>query len=236
MNEEEDLKEKVAKLNRDLISSGLVFMTFGNASAIDIKKQFIYIKPSGVDSKNIIGQQIVKVGIDGTNYSDLKPSVDTNIHLELYKSFPEIKSIIHTHSTYATAFAQKNIPIPCFGTTHADYFFGNIPVTRALRDEEIDNDYESNIGKVIVETFNLNKLSHLKIPACLVASHGPFVWGETMEQALENSIALEKIAKLAYLTLSLQGNISTIPKQSLITKHFLRKHGPQKYYGQDKLI
>jgi L-ribulose-5-phosphate 4-epimerase len=246
METERTLRESVAAANKYLVAQGLVFMNFGNASAIDKKREFIYIKPSGFNSKEIEPPQIVRVALNGIAYGnsglpvdpshDLKPSVDTPTHLELYNIFLEIGGIVHTHSHYATVFAQSNLSVPCLGTTHADYFNGEIPVTRRLRDDEIKMDYEKNTGKVIVETFRERGINSLEVSACLVSGHGPFVWGKTVESAVENSIVLEHIAKLAFHNLQLDGFYrdadNTPISQALLDRHFLRKHGLNRYYGQ----
>jgi len=230
---DKSLKKRVVKANKRIFNFGLVFNTWGNASLISSYKEFIYIKPSGVDFNRLTTKDISKVSLNGILQSGLKPSVDTPIHLELYKGIPEIGGVVHTHSNYATIFAQSGMSIPCFGTTHADYFLGEIPITEELTKKEINKDYEKNIGKKIIECFKNKNLNPLEISAVLIPCHGPFVWGETLEKAVENAIVLEKVAELAYKTLQLsnQSKISKINK-FLFDKHFLRKHGKDKYYGQ----
>lgn len=230
----EDLKKIVLKVNKNLVDLGLVKLTFGNMSAIDDSLKFVAIKPSGVDYNSLKEKDIVILDLDGKIIEgDKRPSSDTPSHLEIYRNFLGIKSVIHTHSTYATIFAQAKLPIKCFGTTHADYFFGRIPVSRDLHKKEIISNYELNTGKVIVETFKKNNLAYLDIPACLVANHGPFVWGSSIEKTLENALILEEIAKMNIEVNKLNSNATEISKD-LLNKHFLRKHGKDAYYGQVK--
>ncbi len=217
--------------NINLANSGLVIDSFGNASTNTNKNSF-YIKPSGVVLDDITYKDISEVDFFGKLKSGLKPSSDTPTHLELYKHFDSIGGIIHTHSTYATAWAQSKKPIPGFGTTHADYWQGSVPITRDLMNEEIDLDYEKNTGLVIIEKIKELKVDPLYCPGILVSSHGPFCWGSTIQEALKNAIRLEYIAKMAYLTLSINPNIDSI-NQFLHDKHFFRKHGSNAYYGQD---
>jgi len=227
----EDLKKQVKKANQELAESGLVKFTFGNLSLIDNSKRFVVIKPSGIHYKSLEDEDMVVIDIDGKIIEGEKmPSSDTQTHLEIYRNF-QTGSVIHTHSEYATAFAQAKKAIDCLGTTHADYFFGSIPVTRDLTEQEIQQDYELNTGRVIVETFKEKELDPIKIPACLVASHGPFVWGESIEKAMENALALEEIAKINFLALLINPEIKSI-SESLLNKHYLRKHGKDAYYGQ----
>jgi len=227
------IKEKVVEINKKLSDSGLVILTWGNASAISEEK--IFIKPSGVPFSDLESKMVSEVDLrSGRVLGGLKPSVDTNIHIELYKSFDNVGGIIHTHSTYSTVFAQAKLSIPFLGTTHADYFYGDIPVIADLPDYNIRNDYERNIGKAIVKYFDKNKIDPNKMQAALIPSHGTMVWGETIDKAYENAIVLEEIAKLAYMTLNLEdiyGKLSK-PSKTLLDKHFFRKHGDSKYYGQ----
>ena len=225
------MKIKVLKKNNELILLGLVIDTFGNASAKDGSS--ILIKPSGVDLSLISKNDISVVEINsGKLLSGKSPSSDTPTHLEIYRSFPQIGGITHTHSPYATAWAQTGDSIPCLGTTHADYWRGEIPVTRPMTDQEISGDYEKETGKVIVETINNMCMDPLECPGILVMCHGPFTWGKTIEEAVKNAEMLEYIAKLSWLTHQLNQSIPAI-SPSLHSRHFTRKHGPQSYYGQE---
>ncbi|MDW8344506.1 MAG: L-ribulose-5-phosphate 4-epimerase AraD [Verrucomicrobiae bacterium] len=228
-----ELREEVCRINREIVRAGLVVLTFGNASGVDRATGVMAIKPSGVDYGSLTPEDIVVVALeDGRVVAGTKrPSSDTPTHRHLYLHFSEIGGIVHTHSIHATAWAQAQRAIPCFGTTHADHVYGTVPVTRPLRAREIRDDYEWNTGAVIVERFRREKLDPLQVPAVLVAGHAPFVWGRTPAHALENAIALEAMAQMAMLTLQLRPRAKPIP-QSLLDKHFLRKHGPQAYYGQ----
>lgn len=227
------MKTEVLNKNNELILLGLVIDTFGNASAKDGSS--ILIKPSGVDlsltSKNDIS--VVEIN-SGKLLSGKSPSSDTPTHLEIYRSFPQLGGITHTHSPYATAWAQTGNSIPCLGTTHADYWRGEIPVTRPMTDQEISGDYEKETGKVIVETINKMCMDPLECPGILVMCHGPFTWGKTIEEAVKNAEMLEYIAKLSWLTHQLNQSIPAI-SPSLHSRHFTRKHGPQSYYGQEDL-
>ena len=224
------MKIKVLKKNNELILLGLVIGTFGNASAKDGSS--ILIKPSGVDLSLISKNDISVVEINsGKLLSGKSPSSDTPTHLEIYRSFPQIGGITHTHSPYATAWAQTGDSIPCLGTTHADYWRGEIPVTRPMTDQEISGDYEEVTGKIIVETIKELCLDPLECPGILVMHHGPFTWGKTIEEAVKNAEALEYIAKLAWMTRQLNQSIPAI-SPSLHSRHFTRKHGPKSYYGQ----
>ncbi len=224
------MKIKVLKKNNELILLGLVIGTFGNASAKDGSS--ILIKPSGVDLSLISKNDISVVEINsGKLLSGKSPSSDTPTHLEIYRSFPQIGGITHTHSPYATAWAQTGDSIPCLGTTHADYWRGEIPVTRPMTDQEISGDYEEETGKIIVETIKELCLDPLECPGILVMHHGPFTWGKTIEEAVNNAEALEYIAKLAWMTRQLNQSIPAI-SPSLHSRHFTRKHGPKSYYGQ----
>ncbi len=228
-----DLKEQVCKANRDLGRSHMVVMTFGNVSGIDRRKGLVAIKPSGVSYESLRPEGIVLVDLAGKVVEGkLNPSSDTPSHLELYKAFHEIGGIAHAHSEYATIFAQAGREIPCLGTTHADYFNGPVPVTRFLRKKEVEEDYEASTGRVIAERFK-GGLDPLEMPAVLVAGHGPFCWGRTPADALEHSLILEKIAKLALGTILLNPRGKSLP-DCLLRKHYQRKHGPYAYYGQKK--
>ncbi len=225
-----DLKSKVLQANLDLVNNGLVIYTWGNVSAIDRKKNIVVIKPSGVNYQQMREDQMVVVDLDGQVIEgDLKPSVDLPTHLAIYKAFPNIQSIAHTHSTYATAFAQANREIVAYGTTHADYFHDNIPCTRPLTKTEVENDYEFHTGKVIVETFKNKDIS--KIPACLVSGHGLFTWGKDANEAVYHATVAERCAKMAFITELLNHNIERID-QYVLDKHYQRKHGRKATYGQ----
>jgi len=227
----EKLKAQVCKANLDLVAEGLVIQTWGNASGIDRRSGLVVIKPSGVSYDGMKAEHMVVVSLaDGKVVEgNLKPSSDTPTHLELYHSFKEIGGIVHTHSLYATAWAQAKRKIPSYGTTQADYWFGDVPCTRAMTPKEIRDDYEKNTGSVIIETFT--KLNPLEHPAVLVASHGPFTWGKTPAEAVHNASVLEFVAKLASETLRIDPKIKTM-HSTLLNKHFLRKHGTNAYYGQ----
>jgi len=225
------LKAEVCKANLDLVTEGLVIQTWGNASAVDRERGVVVIKPSGVPYASMKPQHMVAVSLETGKVVDghLKPSSDTPTHLELYRAFPNIGGIVHTHSLYATAWAQALRPIPAYGTTHADYWHGAVPCTRSLTPPEIKRDYEANTGRVIVETFK--KLDPMQHAAVLVANHGPFTWGASVDDAVHNAVVLEFVARLAAETLRL--NPKTRPLQpALLDKHFLRKHGPKASYGQ----
>lgn len=225
------LKKDVCQANLDLVAEGLVIQTWGNVSAIDRSRGLVVIKPSGVAYPGMRPPHMVVVSLEtgAVVEGNLKPSSDTPTHLVLYRAFPGIGGIVHTHSLYATAWAQARRGIPSYGTTQADYWYGDVPCTRLLTPPEIQSDYEANTGQVIVETFrNLDPRQH---PAVLVASHGPFTWGKDAQDAVHNAVVLEFIARLASETLRL--NPRTKPMQrALLDKHFLRKHGPGAYYGQ----
>jgi L-ribulose-5-phosphate 4-epimerase len=223
------LKERVCKANLDLVSSGLVIHTWGNVSGKDPETGLIVIKPSGVNYDKMEAGDMVVVDQSGRLVEGkYKPSTDTPTHLELYRSFSTAGGIVHTHSSYATSWAQAGREIPPFGTTHADHFNGPVPCTRKLTDGEIDNDYEINTGRVISEAF-LN-LDPEAFPSVLVHSHGPFCWGDSPEKAVYNAIALEEIARMAFYTVLL-GRTEPVDK-ALLNKHFRRKHGRDAYYGQ----
>lgn len=209
---------------------GLVTLTWGNVSGIDRKTGLVAIKPSGVAYEKLSPDNMIVVDMDGNVvYGDGNPSSDTATHLCLYKAFPKIGGVVHTHSSWATIFAQAGKAVPAFGTTHADYFYGEVPCTRALTTEEIANDYELQTGNVIVETFE--KLDPIAVPAVVVKHHGPFSWGESPKKAVENALVLEEVAKMAYYTMSLSPDMPQL-MQPLLDKHYFRKHGPGAYYGQ----
>jgi L-ribulose-5-phosphate 4-epimerase len=228
----EELRAEVLEANLELVRRGLVLYTFGNASGISRKDGLIAIKPSGVPYESLAPEHIVIAKLDGEIVEgELRPSSDLATHLEIYKHFANVGGVAHTHSEFATSWAQARRPIPCFGTTHADYFHGEVPVTPALTPEEIAGDYERNTGVVICRLFQ--KLDPDAIPAVLVASHGPFCWGPTPTAAAHNAVILESLARTAYYTTGLAENCPPIPR-SLHDKHFLRKHGQNAYYGQGK--
>src|SRR5262245_48785517 len=233
----EALKQSVYEVNMAIVKSGLVVLTWGNASGADRKadggRGVMAIKPSGVEYDKLRPEDIVIVSlasgevVEGTK----RPSSDTRTHVELYRAFANIGGIVHTHSLHATAFSQARREIPCLGTTHADHFYGTIPVTRDLTDAEINGDYELETGKVIIERFRSGKINPDEMPAVLVASHAPFVWGATPQKALENAVALEYVAGMQLEAWQLNGNVKPID-QVLLDKHFQRKHGTGAYYGQ----
>jgi L-ribulose-5-phosphate 4-epimerase len=227
----EKLKKQVCQANLDLVREGLVIQTWGNASGLDRARSLVVIKPSGVPYSGMKPEHMVVVSLaDGKIIEgNLKPSSDTPTHLVLYRAFAEIGGVVHTHSLYATAWAQAKKTLPSYGTTQADYWYGEVPCTRAMTPKEIKNDYEVNTGKIIVETFK--KKNPLQHPAVLVASHGPFTWGKDVNDAVHNASVLEFVARLNSETLRI--NPKTKPMQSvLLDKHFLRKHGAKAYYGQ----
>ncbi len=233
------LKKRVCKANLDLPAQGLVLLTWGNVSARDPETGLVVIKPSGVDYDNMHPDQMVVVDMDGSVVEgDLNPSSDTATHLVLYKHFPKIGGIVHTHSTWATIRAQAGLGIPAYGTTHADTFYGEIPCTRPMKTREINGAYEAETGHVIVETFEKGKRDPMQIPAVLVFSHGPFTWGRTCENAVHNAVVLEQVALMAHHTEMAQAaqlkHMQAAISQPLLDRHFLRKHGPGAYYGQSE--
>jgi L-ribulose-5-phosphate 4-epimerase len=228
----EELKKRVFEANLKLVEYGLVVLTFGNVSEVDRENGVMAIKPSGVEYEKMTPEDIVVLDLNGRQVDgNLRPSSDTPTHLYLYNSFVGIGGIAHAHSDLATAFAQAGLEIPCLGTTQADHFPGPVPITRVLKEEEVAGDYELNTGKVIVERFN--QLDPFHFPACLVSGHGPFAWGKSAREAVDNLLALEKIARMAAITLSINPGAESL-KDYLIKKHFERKHGPKAYYGQRK--
>ena len=226
------LREAVCEANRQLPASGLVKLTWGNVSAIDRESGVFGIKPSGIDYDALIPGDIVLLDLDG-NVVDgaLRPSSDTKTHLELYRAWPRIGGITHTHSRYATIFSQADRGIPCLGTTHADHFHGEVPVCRALTPEEVDDDYERHTGLAIVEHFATHDIDPLAMPAVLQLHHAPFTWGRSAQASLDNAIALDMCAQMALETLRLNPEARPIPRH-ILDKHYLRKHGPDAYYGQ----
>jgi L-ribulose-5-phosphate 4-epimerase len=224
------LKQSVLEANLYTVEAGLVLSTFGNASGIDREAGVIVIKPSGVAYSELKPSDMVVTDLDGRPLGGtLKPSSDLETHVALYRAFPHIGGIVHTHSTYATIFAQALRPIPPFGTTHADYFHGTIPVTRQLTDDEIGTRYVEATGKVVIEAFGNH--DPMEIPAALVAGHGPFAWGSTPGEAAHNAMILEEVARLAWHTLLLNPDAAPI-SSALLDRHFFRKHGSKASYGQ----
>ncbi len=224
------LKKEVLRANLELPKMGLVTYTWGNVSGIDREKELVVIKPSGVAYENMKIDDLVVLDLEGNIVEGkLKPSSDTPTHLVLYKAFKEIRGIVHTHSEWATSWAQSERDIPCYGTTHADYFYGDVPCTRKMEDAEINGAYEMETGSVIVERFK--DLNPNYIPGVVVSNHGPFTWGDSPLKAVHNAVVLEEIAKIAYKTEVLNNAINPIHDE-LLDKHFLRKHGVNAYYGQ----
>ncbi len=226
----EKLKQAVLEANLELPKKGLVTYTWGNVSGIDRERGLIAIKPSGVDYDIMTAEDIVLIDLTGKVVEGkLKPSSDAPTHVALYNAFPEIGGVTHTHSRWATAFAQAGMGIPAYGTTHADYFYGEIPCTREMTKVEIESDYEANTGTVIIEAFK--DLNPNYIPAVLVKNHAPFTWGKSAGESVHNSVVLEEVAMMAIQCKQLNPNVTPMP-QVLLDKHFMRKHGPKAYYGQ----
>ena len=230
----ETLKEQVYLANMELPKRGLVTYTWGNVSGIDREKGLFVIKPSGVDYDLLKPDDMVVMDLQGNKVEgELNPSSDTKTHLVLYNAFPGIGGIVHTHSPYAVAWAQAGEDLPCYGTTHADYFYGSVPCARHLTQEELDEDYERNTGITIVETFRERGIDPKAVPAVLCYSHGPFTWGKDADQAVYHSVVLEECAKMGIFTRVLNPHAAPAP-QRMLDKHYLRKHGPNAYYGQKK--
>ncbi|WP_414651150.1 L-ribulose-5-phosphate 4-epimerase [Exiguobacterium sp. UBA4551] len=226
------LKEEVLEANLALPKHDLVTFTWGNVSGIDRNAGLVVIKPSGVPYDVLTIDDLVVVDLEGNVVEgDLRPSSDTPTHLALYRALPEIGGIVHTHSPWATSWAQAKRAIPAFGTTHADYFYGEIPCTRELSDEEIETAYELETGNVIIETLNELHLEAVAVPGVLVANHAPFCWGKHADEAVHNAVVLEEVAKMGIHALNLNPGLAPI-KQSILDKHYLRKHGANAYYGQ----
>lgn len=227
-----ELREKVLRSNLELPKHKLVTFTWGNVSEIDRTSGLVAIKPSGVDYEVMTADDIVIVDLDGNKvWGDKKPSSDTDTHLELYRQFPAIGGIVHTHSRHATIWSQAGEDIIAAGTTHADYFYGAIPCTRKMTPEEIAGSYELETGKVIVETFRLRNIDPAQVPAVLVQSHGPFAWGTDADNAVHNAVVLEEVAYMNLFSRQLRPNLGAM-QQELLDKHYLRKHGKNAYYGQ----
>lgn len=225
----ETLKQEVFKANLELVKHGLVIFTWGNVSGIDRSTGLVVIKPSGVSYDNMKAEDMVVVDLNGKVLEGkLKPSSDTATHLALYKAFPHIGGVVHTHSTYATSWAQAGINIPNIGTTHADYFSDAIPCTRDMTQAEVEGEYEAETGNVIIERFSGLNPDH--VPGVLVKNHGPFSWGKNAEDAVHNAVVMEQVAKMAHIAYSINPELTM--NKNLIKKHFFRKHGPGAYYGQ----
>ena len=229
----EELKQKVFEANILLPKYGLVIFTWGNVSGIDREDGLVVIKPSGVSYEGMTAEDMVVVDLDGNVVEGTwKPSSDTATHVELYKAFPNIGGIVHTHSSYATSWAQAGRDIPCYGTTHADTFYGDIPCIRSLTPEEIEEAYERNTGRVIVSEFARLGKDPVSMPGCLCMNHGPFVWGKDPAEAVHNATVLEEVAKMAFHCELINPQVKPAP-QALRNKHYLRMHGKNAYYGQD---
>lgn len=228
-----ELRNIVYEANMELPKRGLVTYTWGNTSGVDRERGLMVIKPSGVKYEDLSPENMVVISLeDGSRIEgDYNPSSDTKTHLELYRSFPNIGGIVHTHSPYAVGWAQAGEDIPCFGTTQADYFYGSVPCVRHLTPKEIDEGYEMNTGKVIIETFKERKLDPIAIPGAICFSHGPFTWGKDSAQAVYHAVVLEEIAKMATFTRMVKPDAAPAP-QHYLDKHYMRKHGPNAYYGQ----
>lgn len=227
----EALKETVCEANLELFRRGVVLYTWGNVSGIDRARGLVVIKPSGVPYQGMQPSDMVVVDLEGRIVEGtLRPSSDTPTHLELYKTFPEIGGVVHTHSTHAVVFAQAGMEIPPLGTTHADYFYGAVPVSRSLTRDEVQEAYEKNTGRVIVETVQETGREALDVPGVLVRNHGPFTWGKDPAEAVYHSVVLEEIAEMAWKTLQINPSAALPPY--ILEKHYQRKHGPKAYYGQ----
>ena len=230
----EELKEKVYLATMELPKRGLVTYTWGNVSGVDRERGLFVIKPSGVEYDELKPSDMVVMDLKGNKIEgDMNPSSDTKTHMVLYNAFPKVGGIVHTHSPYAVAWAQAGEDLPCYGTTHADYFYGSIPCARHLTQEELDEDYERNTGVTIVETFKERGLDPKAVPAVLCFSHGPFTWGKDPAQAVYHSVVLEECAKMGIFTRMVNPNAAPAP-QRMQDKHYMRKHGPNAYYGQKK--
>lgn len=228
----EELKQLVYEANMELPRYGLVTFTWGNVSAIDRKSGLFVIKPSGVEYEKLTPEDMVVVDLNGKKVEGrFNPSSDTATHVELYKAFSEIGGIVHTHSSYATSWAQAGRSIPCYGTTHADYIYGEVPCVRCLNAEEIAEAYEENTGHLIVNEFKRMGKDPVAVPAVLCKNHGPFAWGKDAKEAVHNAVVLEEVAKMAYRAETINARIQPAP-QELQDKHYFRKHGANAYYGQ----
>ena len=229
----EELKKIVFEENLELLKRELVIYTWGNVSGLDRESKTFAIKPSGVDYDVMKAEDMVILDLEGNKIEGkYKPSSDTATHIELYKAFPEIGGIVHTHSSYATSWAQARRDIPAFGTTHADYFYGDIPCARPLTKDEIEGEYEKNTGLVIIETLKKRNINPMDIPGIIISSHGPFAWGKDAKEAVHNAVVMEELAKMAYRTIQINPQIKSV-EQYLLNKHYFRKHGANAYYGQN---
>lgn len=229
----ENLKKQVFAANLDLPKHGLVKFTWGNVSAVDRDSERIVIKPSGVDYESMTYEDMVVVDFEGNKVEGkLNPSSDTATHVALYKAFPEIGGIVHTHSPWATSWAQAGVDLPALGTTHADTFYGDVPCARFLTEEEVSRAYEKETGHVIIETFKARGIDPMAVPAVLLKGHGPFTWGKTPEEAVMNSVVLEEVCRMNYYAKAINPLSSVLP-QAVLDKHYLRKHGKNAYYGQN---
>ena len=230
----EQLKADVCKANLELVKRGIVIYTWGNVSGIDRKKGLVVIKPSGVDYDGMRPEDMVVVDLESGKTAEGKwnPSSDTKTHLEIYRRFPDVGGVTHTHSVHAVAFAQAGMDVPALGTTHADYFYGPVPCTRELTKQEVDEDYELNTGKVIVETLRQRGIKPLAVPGVVVRNHGPFTWGKNAAASVYHAVVLETVAEMDLKTLLL--NPAAAMQQYILDKHYMRKHGPNAYYGQAK--
>ncbi|OLS38409.1 L-ribulose-5-phosphate 4-epimerase [Bacillus sp. MRMR6] len=228
----EKLKQEVLEANLALPKHNLVTFTWGNVSGIDREQNLVVIKPSGVPYEELKAEDLVVVDLEGNIVEgNLRPSSDTPTHLALYRAFPSVGGVVHTHSPWATSWAQAGRPIPALGTTHADYYYGEVPCTREMTQEEIERAYELETGNVIIETFEKEGLDPAAMPGVLVFNHAPFCWGKNANQAVHNAVVMEEVAKMALHTFQLNPNIQPI-QQFLLDKHYLRKHGANAYYGQ----
>ena len=226
------LREEVLETNLELVRRGLVLYTFGNASGVDREQNLIVIKPSGVDYDELKPELMVVTDLEGNIVEgNLQPSSDLDTHTLLYREFLEIGGVVHTHSEFATSFAQAGLEIPAFGTTHADYFYGSVPVTESLTHEEIGEKYVHETGAAIVRRFRDGEVDPLAVPACLVAGHGPFAWGRNAHEAAQNAAILEAVARMAYRTITLKIDAAEV-SQALLDRHYFRKHGAEATYGQ----
>ena len=228
------LREAVLEANLELVRRGLVLYTFGNVSGVDRAEGLVVIKPSGVDYDALRAEDMVVTDLDGKVVEGkLRPSSDLDTHTLLYREFAEVGAVVHTHSEFATSFAQAGMAIPALGTTHADYFHGPVPVTAPLSDTAIQGRYVHETGTAIVTKFRAEKIDPMAVPACLVAGHAPFVWGRTPDEAAHNAVVLEAVARMAYRTLTLRSEAKAV-SQALLDRHYLRKHGKNATYGQEK--
>lgn len=229
----EKLREQVYEANLELPRRGLVTYTWGNVSGVDRERGLVVIKPSGVEYDALRPEDLVVVSLESGERVEgtLNPSSDTPTHLELYRAFPVLGGVVHTHSTHAVAWAQARMDLICYGTTHADYFYGAVPCARHLTKEELDEDYEKNTGKIIIDTFTDRGIDPVAVPGVICHSHGPFTWGKDAAQAVYHAVVLEEVAKMALLTRQVDSDAAPAP-QYLQDKHYMRKHGPNAYYGQ----